>query len=104
MGGPQDSRKWALKRNLPALIHAKDILRLIERGVTDVRPDIIEACHKATESPSLLMYWEKSMIEAEWLRRAKAGQLRGIRSAANARPHAEARSADSVQADVGQGG
>lgn len=39
MGGPDGSRKWALKRNLPALIHAKDILKLQERGEI-VRADI----------------------------------------------------------------
>lgn len=79
MGGPSSSRRWALKRNLPALIHAGDILKLHRLGEW-VEPNVLEACEKAVESPSLLEPWESGMIHKQWKLLAESGKLRGIRS------------------------
>ncbi len=79
MGGPDSSRKWALKRSLPALIKAKDILKLHEQGES-IGAEMFNLCTKAVEAPSLLPRFEGNKIYREWVNWAKTGKLRGIRS------------------------
>ena len=79
MGGPSSSRKWALKRNLPGLIHAKDILELLKRGEPDITEEVIQTCNKAVTMPSELLPYEQAIIHGQWFAFAKAGKLRGIR-------------------------
>lgn len=78
MGGPDSSRKWALKNNLYALIKAKDILKLLERG-EQIPESVMFACDKAINSPSLLLPSEKRVIQSQWIAFAEAGKLRGLR-------------------------
>lgn len=75
-----NSRKWALKNNLPALIHAKDILKLHKIGDPGVQSDILEVCTKAISEPSMLLPFEIGMIHKYWRLAAEAGKLRGIRT------------------------
>jgi hypothetical protein len=78
--GGGSSRKWAIKRNLPALIHAKDILALHRRGEPDIHQGVLAACDKAVNSPSLLLPHEGRIIHAVWRQFAETGKLRGIRN------------------------
>lgn len=78
MGGPDSSRKWALKNNLHALIKAKDILKLLERG-EKIPESVMFACDKAINAPSLLVPSEKRAIQFQWMAFAEAGKLRGLR-------------------------
>src|SRR5690242_8152581 len=80
MGSIDGSRKAALKRNLPFLIRANDILTLKKRGEQDIWPETLEACVSATTKPSLLSAHEKGMISSCWIHFAKQGKLRGIRN------------------------
>ena len=75
------SRRAAVRRNLPALIRAKDILAVHKRGIQEMRPDVLDVCRIATESPSLLYEGQKRMIWAVWQELAEANKLHGIRTA-----------------------
>lgn len=97
-----NSRKAALRRNLPALIKAKDILTVHERGISEIGPNVLAVCRIATESPSLLTVGQSRMVWAVWQKLAEANKLHGIRTA-NARRQTAARSDASLHADVGQG-
>ena len=76
-----NSRKAAFRRNLPALIKAKDILTVHERGISEIGPNVLDVCRIATESPSLLYEGQKRMIWAVWQELAESNKLRGIRTA-----------------------
>ena len=75
------SRRAAVRRNLPALIKAKDILTVHERGIQEMQPDVLDVCRIATESPSLLTVGQSRMVWAVWQELAEANKLRGIRTA-----------------------
>ena len=75
------SRRAAVRRNLPALIKAKDILKVHERGLHEIGPNVLDVCRIATESPSLLYEGQKRMIWAVWQELAEANKLHGIRTA-----------------------
>lgn len=79
MGG--NSRKAALRRNLPALIKAKDILTAWDRGIYEPNDTVREICRVATEAPSILTEWQKRVIWSVWQELAECGKLRGIRTA-----------------------
>lgn len=76
-----NSRRAAVRRNMPALIRAKDVLMARARGIGGVSDDLVEVCRIATESPSLLTPWQYRMVYAGWIELAEAGHLRGIRNA-----------------------
>jgi len=79
MGG--NSRKAALKRNLPALIKAKDIIKLFSIEDTSIiEIEILKLCEKAVNSPSLLLPHESRIIHGRWVKLAESGKLRGIRN------------------------
>ena len=75
------SRLAAVRRNLPALIKAKDILTVHERGISEIGPNVLDVCRIATESPSLLTVGQSRMVWAVWQELAEANKLRGIRTA-----------------------
>lgn len=81
MGGPQDSRKWALHRNRAALGWASDLLKLNDKegGSKDIRSETLALCDKALRCPSLLEHWESRSIHRAWIQIAQTGRLRGIR-------------------------
>jgi len=76
-----NSRKEALRRNLPALIKAKDIITVAERGISEIEPDVLDVCRVATGSPSLLTEGQRRMVWAVWQKLAEANKLHGIRIA-----------------------
>ena len=76
-----NSRKAAVKRNLWALIKAADILKVHERGLHEIGPNVLDVCRIATESPSLLYEGQKRMIWCVWQELAEANKLHGIRTA-----------------------
>jgi hypothetical protein len=78
MGG--NSRKAAARRNVHALIKAKDILTVHERGISEIDSNVLEVCRIATTSPSLLTIGQGRMIWAVWQKLAEATKLRGIRT------------------------
>ena len=75
------SRRAAVRRNLPALIKAKDILTVHERSISEISPNVLDVCRIATGSPSLLSKGQNHMIWAVWHQLAEANKLRGIRTA-----------------------
>ena len=77
------SRRAAVRRNLPMLIKAKDIMTVHERGISEIGPNVLDVCRIATESPSLLYEGHKRMIWAVWQELAEANKLRGIRTASD---------------------
>ena len=95
-----NSRKAALRRNLPALIKAKDILTVHERGISEIGPNVLDVCRIATESPSILTVGQSRMVWAVWQELAEANKLHGIRTA-NAHADLSAASADKVRRVVG---
>jgi hypothetical protein len=72
-----NSRKWATKRAVRAIIHAKHLLKLAQ--TEKIEPEILAACDRAINMPSLLENREKAIIYAEWERWAVTGKLRGIK-------------------------
>ena len=76
-----NSRKAAVKRNLWALIKAADILKVHERGLHEIGPNVLDVCRIATESPSLLTVGQGRMMWAVWQELAETGKLCGIRTA-----------------------
>lgn len=80
MGGPDSSRKWAVKRALPSIIKGKDILALHERGETDIYPDTLAAARLSQSAPSILTGRDHCLIRSCWMFFAKQGKLRGIRT------------------------
>lgn len=74
------SSRAAWKRNIWALVKAKDILRVHELGLHEIGLNVLDVCRIATESPSLLYAGQKGMIGAVWQDLAEAGKLRGIRA------------------------
>jgi len=81
MGG--NSRKAALKRNIPAVIRARDLSRAIDRNILVADDYLSNTITRALDSPSILTRHERQVIFAAWLRLAEAGQLRGIRHSNN---------------------
>ena len=79
MGG--NSRRAAVKRNLWALIKAKDILAVHDRGISEIASNIIDVCCIAANSPSLLTPNQGRMVWAVWQELAEANKLHGIRTA-----------------------
>ena len=75
-----NSRMSAVKRSLPALIKAKDILKAVERGICDQGKTVMEICRCAVESPSLLNERQKRIIWSVWVDLAERGVLHGIRT------------------------
>ncbi|MCP4493420.1 MAG: hypothetical protein GY820_39850 [Gammaproteobacteria bacterium] len=80
MGG--NSRRAATKRNTWALIKAKDLITVHQRGIHSMNSNVLDVCKIATESPSLLHERQKKMIWAVWQDMAEAQKLHGIRNAA----------------------
>ena len=75
------SRRAAVRRNLPMLIKAKDIMTVHERGISEISPNVLDVCRIATESPSLLTMGQSRMVWAVWQELAEENKLRGIRTA-----------------------
>jgi hypothetical protein len=75
-----NSRKAAARRNIYALVKAKDILTVHERGISEIDSNVMDVCRIATECPSLLTVQQGRMIWAVWQQLAEANKLRGIRT------------------------
>ena len=75
-----NSRKAAVRRNLWALIKAKDILTAHERRLHEINPNVLDVCRIATETPSLLYERQKRMIWCVWQELAEGNKLHGIRT------------------------
>lgn len=79
MGGPDSSRKWALKRNRIFIAHASDLLKLRDKHGEQLPEDSEAAATFALQAPSLLEGRQIAAIQRAWLAFAREGKLRGIR-------------------------
>ena len=78
-----NSLKAAVKRNLPYLIKAKDILTAHIRGISVIDNDALNVCTIAVTRPSQLLDGQNCIIWAVWQDLAESGKLRGIRTGQN---------------------